>query len=181
MPIRQKVKREGLRMQKKEDKIQEAVVGIQSGRFKNPREAAEELGIPKQAATKRVSSRPDKRYLELWTRRWRAAGVSTEEPQDPQPLMDIRNTAGGSSQMDVDMPPPRMLPPDAQYSFPDDWIPPHSSAPYPPPAPGFTWILPPSHHPYNHQIGQPPPFSPAFYGNLPPSDFSSARHPYGHF
>ncbi|KAJ7796910.1 hypothetical protein B0H14DRAFT_3494322 [Mycena olivaceomarginata] len=98
----------------------------------------------------------DKRYLELWTRRRRAAG--------------------GSSQMDVDMPPP-----DAQYSFPDDWIPPHSSTSYPSPAPGFTWIPLPSHHPYNPQTGQPPPFSPAFYGNLPPSDFSFARHPYGRF
>ncbi|KAF8132695.1 hypothetical protein K438DRAFT_1787841 [Mycena galopus ATCC 62051] len=118
----------------------------------------------------------DKRYLELWTRRRRAAGASAEEPQDPQPLMDIQNTAGGSSQMDVDIPPP-----DAQYSFPDDWIPLHSSTSYPSPAPGFTWIPPPSHHPYNPQTGQPPPFSPAFYGNLPPSDFSSARHPYGRF
>jgi hypothetical protein len=44
-------KRQGQKMKKKEDKIQEAVVGIQSKKYKNAREASEDLGIPDQAAT----------------------------------------------------------------------------------------------------------------------------------
>jgi hypothetical protein len=46
-----KAKREGLKLQKEEDKVQLAVLGLQDGTYKNPAQAAQALGIPKKAAT----------------------------------------------------------------------------------------------------------------------------------
>ncbi|KAJ7937828.1 hypothetical protein B0H13DRAFT_80936 [Mycena leptocephala] len=44
-------KREGQKMKKKEDKIQEAVIGLKTKKYKNVQAAAEDLGVPEQAAT----------------------------------------------------------------------------------------------------------------------------------
>ncbi|KAJ6489381.1 DDE superfamily endonuclease-domain-containing protein [Mycena vulgaris] len=48
---RQAAKRAGLKLKKKESKVQEAVTGIGSGLYKNARDAAEALKIPEQQAT----------------------------------------------------------------------------------------------------------------------------------
>ncbi|KAJ7853935.1 hypothetical protein B0H14DRAFT_2580116 [Mycena olivaceomarginata] len=48
---RRQAKHAGTKVQKKEEKVQEAVLVIQSKRFKNVREASEHLGIPEQATT----------------------------------------------------------------------------------------------------------------------------------
>ncbi|KAJ7858812.1 hypothetical protein B0H14DRAFT_2747998 [Mycena olivaceomarginata] len=99
----------------------------------------------------------DKRYIDLWTRRRRAA-LSGEEEQH-EVLTDIQNVASGSFPMDVDRA-PSPLPhlPVAPYMFPDSWTP------------------PPSHTLFGNAVDHPPPFSPEF-NDHPPSDFYSTRHP----
>ncbi|KAF8217529.1 hypothetical protein K438DRAFT_1952419 [Mycena galopus ATCC 62051] len=102
-----KVKQESLKLQKEEDKVQLAVLGLQDAN-----------NVLKE----------DKHYIDLWMCQCHAA-VSGEEQQQQhhEVLTDIQNVAGGSFLMDVNRA-PSPLPhlPVAPYMFPDSWTPPPS-------------------------------------------------------
>ncbi|KAJ7922602.1 hypothetical protein B0H13DRAFT_1982726 [Mycena leptocephala] len=93
------------------------------------------------------SLKEDKRFVDLWNRRRRRVAGPKQTEDVLTDSQKVASRAGSSIQRDFDMLPP----PNPSYQFPDMWIPPEP------------------HVHYQHPIDNPPPFSPAYPRDRPPS------------